>query len=712
MDVRILLVVIASETDVVLVRKRTRRLAELIGFDVQDQTRITTAVSEIARNAFEYAHGGQVEFRLCDNANGQHFVIVVRDNGPGIADLNAILEGTRKSPTGMGLGLPGARRLMDDMSVETQPGTGTQVRLARQLPRNAERITPEMIRRLTRRLAEDGPADAMDEIRRQNQLMLLQMQELHNRQDDLQRLNEELQDTNRGVVALYAELDERADHLRRADELKSKFLSHMSHEFRTPLNSILALSRLLLSRSDGPLTHEQQKQIEFIRKAADNLTDLVNDLLDLAKVEAGKTVITPSTFSAASLFGALRGMLRPLLVGDAVALIFDDASDIPLLDTDEGKVSQILRNFISNAIKFTEHGEVRVGVTADPIADTVTFHVRDTGIGVAPEDVEVIFQEFGQVSNPLQGRVKGTGLGLPLARKLAELLRGRISVESRVGVGSEFSVTLPRVYGVAAEADDIEDKWQIEPDKVPVLVVEDDPADAFVVERILADSAYQALVSRSIREAERALLHFRPAVILLDVLLGNDESWRLLLRLRQSEAALDVPLVVVSSASEDQKALNLGADEYLSKPIDADHLLELLDRLTARHSVTHVLVLDDEEVTLYLVRQLLPRSRYSVRTARDGREGMQQLAVSRPDIILLDLNMPGMNGFQFLQQLRGTPAYAAIPAVVLTSASSGQLEQIPARSVSGILAKSELSANGLVDVIETVLLQSATVGAG
>ncbi|HEY1933163.1 MAG TPA: ATP-binding protein [Acetobacteraceae bacterium] len=711
MDVRILLVAIASETDVVLVRKRTRRLAELIGFDVQDQTRITTAVSEIARNAFEYARGGQVEFRLTDNAHAQHFVIVVRDNGPGIADLDAILEGTRRSPTGMGLGLPGARRLMDALTVETRPGAGTTVRLTRQLPAVVPPVTSEAIRRLTTRLAEDGPADALDEIRQQNQQILLQMQELRDRQDDLQRLNEELQDTNRGVVALYAELDERADHLRRADELKSKFLSHMSHEFRTPLNSILALSRLLLSRSDGALTPEQETQVEFIRRAAENLTELVNDLLDLARVEAGKTVITPSTFTAANLFGTLRGMLRPLLVGDAVALVFDEAADVPALDTDEGKVSQVLRNFISNAIKFTEHGEVRIGATADAEADTVTFHVRDTGLGIAAADLEIIFQEFGQVSNKLQARVKGTGLGLPLARKLTELLGGHIGVESKPGVGSTFSVTLPRVYRTPAEADDIEQRLQLEPGKIPVLLVEDDPADAFVVERVLADSAYQPLVCRSIREAEHALSRFRPVVILLDVLLGTEESWRLLLRLRESEAVSDVPMVVMSSAGDERKALNLGADEYLAKPIDGDVLLDLLNRLTGQQAVTKVLAVDDEEVTLYLVRQLLPRSRYSVLTARDGQEGLQQLAAARPDIILFDLNMPGMNGFEFLQRLRGTPAYADIPAVVLTSGGPRQIEQIPAHSVSGILSKGELSATTLADLIETVLLQTEAVGA-
>ena len=429
MNARLLLVAIGNETDIVLVRKRTRRLSELIGFEGQDQTRITTAVSEIARNAFEYAGGGQIEFRLAGDSVPQSFVIAVSDRGPGIADLPAVLSGQHKSATGMGVGLLGAQRLMNELTVETRPGGGTTVRMTKQLPVRAPLITLSGLRRIAGTLAADGPADPMEEIRQQNQQILMQMDQLRTRQEELERLNQELQDTNRGVVALYAELDERADHLRRADELKSKFLSHMSHEFRTPLNSILALSRLLLSRSDGDLTPEQETQVQFVRKAAENLTELVDDLLDLAKVEAGKTVVTPSEFTAAGLFGALRGMLRPLLVGEVVMLVFEDPIDVPPLDTDEGKVSQILRNFISNAIKFTEQGEVRVWATADDAADTVTFSVRDTGIGIAPSDLDLIFQEFGQVAHRLQRRVKGTGLGLPLAKKLAELLGGKITVQ-------------------------------------------------------------------------------------------------------------------------------------------------------------------------------------------------------------------------------------------------------------------------------------------
>jgi signal transduction histidine kinase len=279
-----------------------------------------------------------------------------------------------------------------------------------------------------------------------SELVLRENEErLRQRKEELERLNEELKDINRGMVGLYAELDEKAKELRRADEIKTRFLSNISHEFRTPLNSIFALSGLLLDRTDGELTSEQEKQVGFIRKAADSLLELVNDLLDLAKIRAGKVEVYPVEFDAANLFSALRGMLRSL-VNPAVTLVFEEPEGIPSLYTDEGKVSQILRNFISNALKFTERGEVRVGTRHDEESGTVTFSVSDTGVGIGREDQERIFEEFTQLASPAQSQFKGTGLGLPLCRKLAELLGGRIELESEVGLGSKFSVTLPVRY--------------------------------------------------------------------------------------------------------------------------------------------------------------------------------------------------------------------------------------------------------------------------
>jgi signal transduction histidine kinase len=260
-----------------------------------------------------------------------------------------------------------------------------------------------------------------------------------------------------------------------------------------------------LAPTDGSLAEEQEKQVLFIRKAAETLTELVDDLLDLAKVEAGKITISPQRFTAESLFGTLRGMLRPSLIGDAVTLIFDDTEDIPALETDEAKVSQILRNFISNALKFTVHGEVRVSAVADPAADTVSFQVRDTGIGIAQDDLDIIFQEFGQIANPLQLRVKGTGLGLPLARKFAELLGGRITVDSSPGQGSTFTIELPRRYR-GAESEPLPPiDWTVDPARIPVLLIEDDAADAFAIERWLAGGPFQLFCAGSIRAGQEAI---------------------------------------------------------------------------------------------------------------------------------------------------------------------------------------------------------------
>ncbi len=541
MSARLLAIAIEQERDIVQARQRTRQIAGLLGFERQDQTRITTAVSEIARNAIEYGKGGRIEYRLADKEAVPCLEILVRDSGPGIADLTGILDGVHRSTTGMGIGILGARRLMDEFAVETAPGQGTKIMMTKRLPR-AMLISPALQAQIGEALTKDEALDPIAEIRRQNQEMMVQLEELNDRQQQLAVLNEELQDTNRGVVALYAELNDRADHLRQADELKSRFLSNMSHEFRTPLNSILALTRLLNSRADGDLTPEQLKQVQFIQKAAESLTELVNDLLDLAKVEAGRTVVVPVEFTAADLFSTLRGMLRPLLVGDAVALVFDLPPDLPVMRTDESKVSQILRNFISNALKFTEHGEVRVTASFDPATDCVTFAVSDTGIGIAESDIEMIWQEFGQVANAIQAKVKGTGLGLPLSKKLAELLGGTVSVNSAVGIGSRFSVTLPCVFPLGGDRTELDPEWMVDPSRIPILVVDDDPAEILNQERILAGTRYQLLAARSTAQAKRALERILPGAIVLDIMLEGEEAWRFLIDTKHHELDAQHPL--------------------------------------------------------------------------------------------------------------------------------------------------------------------------
>lgn len=270
-------------------------------------------------------------------------------------------------------------------------------------------------------------------------------------QGEARMLRGELEETNRGVVALYAELDAQANQLREATELKSRFLAYMSHEFRTPINSMRSITRLLLDRVDGPLTEEQVRQVTFIQQNATEFAEMVDDLLDLAKVEAGRVEISPAWFEMVDLFSALRGMFKPVLTNPAVSLVFEEPRDIPTLYTDDGKLSQILRNFISNALKFTPKGEVRVSARLEG-PERVTFSVADSGIGIAPEFQPTIFQDFSQVHSQLQKRLRGTGLGLSLSKKLAEIIGGSVQLESEAGKGSIFSVTIPiQVEGAKPE---------------------------------------------------------------------------------------------------------------------------------------------------------------------------------------------------------------------------------------------------------------------
>ena len=260
--------------------------------------------------------------------------------------------------------------------------------------------------------------------------------------NDNAALRAELDETNQGVLALYAELDNQAEALRQASELKSRFLSYMSHEFRTPLGSILSIAGLLRDELDGPLNAEQQKQLAFIKGSAQELTEMVNDLLDLAKIEAGRISISPAWFDMLDLFSALRGMFRPIVEGDDVDLIFEEPQGLPKLYTDDKKLAQILRNFISNSLKFTLHGEVRV--TAELVgAERVRFAVADTGIGIPEELHDKLFEDFMQVDSPLQKRLRGTGLGLSLCKRYAALLGGEVGLQSTPGVGSTFFVEIP-----------------------------------------------------------------------------------------------------------------------------------------------------------------------------------------------------------------------------------------------------------------------------
>ena len=570
------------EYDLVAARRRARQIAAALGFDEQDQTRIATVASEIARNALRYGGGGKVEFGIEGLDGAQSLTMTVSDRGPGIENLDSVLGGTYRSTTGMGIGIVGARRLMDELEITSAPEKGTTVVMKKRLRDHAPELSRQGIARVVDELSRQRPESPLEEIQQQNGELLQALGQLNERQEELERLNQELEDTNRGVLALYAELDEKAESLRRADHVKSRFLSDVSHEFRTPVNSILALTRLL---DESLSSDEARKQVSLIRRAAEGLENLVSDLLDLAKIEAGKIEVRTAEFEVTNLFSALRGMLRPLLLNRSLALVFDEPEDVPPMNTDEGKVSQILRNFISNALKYTEAGEVRVTAALSADGKSVVFTVADTGIGIAPEDQERIFEEFTQIDHPLQRSHKGTGLGLPLTRKLATLLGGSVGVRSTPGVGSVFFAEIPV-------------------------------------------------------ELERRA--FIPATL---------------------------PRGRVTESPE---------------------------------AALRILVIDDDETARYAISSFAMRSGTEVSEAENGLVGIARAQTEQPDVILLDLMMPGIGGHEVLQRLKAEPATAHIPVIVITSrfVNDEERAQILSRAVA-VIYKGDLSRETVIRAIDS-----------
>ena len=694
---QVLTLALHHDQDVVTARQRAAALAQALGFDLSEQTRIATAVSEIVRNAFRYARLASVTLAVDETSRPQRLVVRVSDRGPGISKLEDVLSGRYRSSTGMGIGIQGSRRLMDRFSIESSP-EGTTVLLEKFLPRGGPLLGPARLQQITQTLLQREPAGLVEEIQRQNQDLLRALDDLQRKTEELVHVNRELEDTNRGVVALYAELDEKADHLRRADELKSRFLSNMTHEFRTPVNSIIGLTRLLIDERQRE-GRDIEPELKYIRQAAEQLSELVNDLLDLAKVEAGKTTVRPAEFQVSALFGALRGMLRPLLLNQSVALVFEGVDDLPPLYTDEGKVSQILRNLISNGLKFTERGEIRVAARLGPADHVVTFEVSDTGIGIHAKDIDRIFDEFTQLEHRMQRRVKGTGLGLALSKRLAELLGGALTATSEPGVGSTFALRIPIHYR-APRREAYE--WVPEPDKEPVLVVDDAAEAQYFYAKALSSSTFQIYPARTLRDADAALGLIEPAAIILDILLGNEEGWELLLRLKRDDRLRHIPVIVVSSVAEKEKAIALGADVYLPKPVDRRLVVETLNNLRG-HAPLRVVAIDDDEGMRFLIRHCLLPPQFELREAVSGDEGLAMIEADPPDVVLLDLIMADLDGYEVLRRLRSREGTRSLPVLVVTSAAlDAESRARVLEQADGFVSKSDISRDSLASTVQAV----------
>lgn len=532
------LVDVRAEDDVVRAHQTTRTIASQLGFSTFEQTRIATAMSEIARNALAYAGGGSVTIGLDDDREA--LSIVVSDRGRGIPDLAAILSGERRSSTGLGVGIPGAKRLMDTFAIESG-SSGTRVEMTKRVPRRVGKVDPGRIGAMRFQLAGQLADEPSQEIRRLQR-------DIAERDRRIVELSEELTETNRGVIALHAELEDRAEYQRQAVELRTRLLSEMGHEVRTPLHSLSTISQFLLDRLDGELNPEQDKQVRIIHDVAESLTAYVNDLLDLARTDAGRAMVHASRFEVDGVLKALRRIVQPL-VPAAVTLRFEVEPGLPQIVSDEHKLSQILRNLVANAIKFTERGTIAVRA-ARLDAARIVFEIEDSGIGIAPEHHELIFREFAQVDGHVQPRMRGSGLGLPLSRRFAELLGGSLSVASRLGQGSTFRLELPIDAGLV----NLVQPAAAPPPIVPVrptagqprvLVIDDDLASRYVLRRWL-DRRYLVEEAETGQDGLRMAAN-RPDAIFLDVVMPDLTGFEVLEKLKATAATRDIPVVVYTA---------------------------------------------------------------------------------------------------------------------------------------------------------------------
>jgi PAS domain S-box-containing protein len=458
----------------------------------------------------------------------------------------------------------------------------------------------------------------------------------------------------------------------RANRVKSQFLASMSHELRTPLNAILGFSELLSDDATGRFDEATRRRfLDQIHSGGEHLLQLINDILDLSKVEAGQMELQLQPVEVRSLIDEVRATVEPLARGKAITLDAEPGPELRLI-ADRAKVRQMLLNLVSNAIKFTPNGG-RIQIRGRRVDSWVEIAVSDTGIGIAVEDLGRLFTEFQQLDAGPGRQQEGTGLGLALTRRFAELHGGQVMVESALGKGSTFTLRLP------LEATPLRAPAPVEPHLVAasdlmrplVLVVDDNPQAAEILARHMGAGGFRIKVARTGTEALKMARELKPVAITLDILLPEVDGWEVLNRLKADEATRNIPVIVVSVVDNPALGRALGAFDYFVKPVDGRALLSRLSQYTfatkVKNEPVRVLVVDDERANLDLLEALLTPAGFGVIRAGGGQEGIDLARSEMPNLILLDLMMPVLTGFDVVEALRAEEATRSIPIMVLTA---------------------------------------------
>ena len=502
-----------------------------------------------------------------------------------------------------------------------------------------------------------------------------------------------------------------------ANHHKTVFLANMSHELRTPLNAILGFSELLIDSTDGQFPNATRiRFLEQIHSSGKHLLGLINDILDLSKIEAGQMELHLQTVSVADVLKQAVSTVEPLAAKKQVTLE-TEAAEAGQITADEGKLKQMVLNLLSNAIKFTPEGGA-ISISAVQAGGRLQIAVADNGIGIAELDIKRIFHEFQQVDSGTNRKQQGTGLGLTLTRRFAALHGGDVQLESVLGKGSRFTIDLP-IGGpedrlAAKGPSEVAVAPQVDISRPLILIVEDDPASAELLVRQVERAGFRTKNARNGTEAVAMAKAHKPVAITLDIMLPDVDGWEVLTRLKRDETTSDIPVIVVSVVDDPALGTALGALDYFVKPVEAKALVNRLSNFNFRRKskgrLTHVLVVDDEAANREWLKHVLEPAGFRVTIATGGREAIKLARSGRPDLIMLDLLMPDLNGFDVVEAMSGSEATKTIPIMVLTAKNltEADIEQLNGH-VSTILKRGSTGSKDLLGQLQLILNKRAVL---